>query len=509
MSGTTMNPYSNLFSFNLDELSLEDVYKQIDKEITQLQERLCSLRTFRNSLPPISKIPTEILSKIFSESQEPIKSSFLDEVDLRSRFCISWVCRHWRRTALATPNLWTIISKKNRNSAIDIDFAQQFLVRSRDLKISVNIFQPTRDLLSILASHMHRTEHLRMVDVPMTLESDILFLHPTPVLFSLDLSNTHIPYESDPEPSGIVPQLHHLSISAMHFETPSPLITPTLRSLRIINTLDGIDVNYLLRMLPLLENLTELVLVSALEDQDVTIPTERILLPRLESLTLSESNRGSVFDLLDSLNVPQTAITLIWPEDFETVRESVDDFFGFLRAYLSDFPFPIHHLKIEREYPDLTIEISGAHSQHRYSIQFPKQKLSGTWTDQFVSWVLSLDSLNSLETLSTTELPERALHVLKRLPNLARVTLFGFPALREFLGAFHFEPGTTQDTLFPAVKELTISKLSGSPFVGSLLNALVSRYEAKMGLQRLVFLGSPGVDVDMFKDVVSVISVVD
>ncbi|TFK59942.1 hypothetical protein BDN72DRAFT_748754, partial [Pluteus cervinus] len=103
--GMTRSP-PRPFSFDINGLTLEEVYRELDSEISQLQDRLCSLRTFRNSLPPISKIPMELLSKIFHHSQEDDSSPFSDDVDIRTRFFISWVCRHWRETALITPSLW-------------------------------------------------------------------------------------------------------------------------------------------------------------------------------------------------------------------------------------------------------------------------------------------------------------------------------------------------------------------------------------------------------------------
>ncbi|TFK60886.1 hypothetical protein BDN72DRAFT_751234, partial [Pluteus cervinus] len=71
---------------------------------------LCSLRTLRNSLAPVSQIPTELLSKIFVHSQDCGDISIVGEIDLTTRLPISWVCRHWREIALATPALWTVIA---------------------------------------------------------------------------------------------------------------------------------------------------------------------------------------------------------------------------------------------------------------------------------------------------------------------------------------------------------------------------------------------------------------
>ncbi|TFK63600.1 hypothetical protein BDN72DRAFT_882019 [Pluteus cervinus] len=493
----------------LHELDLEDVYKRLDKEISWLQERLCSLRTLRNSLPPIAKIPAEILSKIFSELQEPIRTSLLDDVDVRSRFYISWVCRHWRRTALGTPSLWTIISKQNRNSPIDVDIARDLLARSHNFNISIHLSQPTRDMLTVLTSHMHRTEHLRMSNVPTSMESDELLSQPAPMLASLDLDNTHIP--SNLVFTGALPQLCRLSVADMDFLTPSPLVTPTLTSLRMVRIEDGIDVSYLLGVLPSLQNLRELALIQALYDQHVAIPTERMLHPCLESLTLSDHlNWSTYLGLLNCLDIPQTDITLVWTENLECERDSVRNFLSYLKTYLAGLAFPIRYIKAERKFPEFTINVASTGSQHRYSFQFPKA-MEKEWTDEFVDYAFPLDSLGHLETLSMTEFPLYAAWVLRWLPNVRNVTLFGLSTLTDFLPAFRLdlEVMHSEKISFPAVKELTISKVSGSLYVESLLKALVIRYEMKMGLHRLAFVGCEDVDVDIFKSVVDIVSLED
>ncbi|TFK60884.1 hypothetical protein BDN72DRAFT_778851, partial [Pluteus cervinus] len=140
---TPSTPSGSPFISRFQGLSLEDAYHKLDAEIDQLQERLCSLRTFRNTLPPISQIPTEILSRIFFHSQKDNTPAFPDDVDAKTRFFVSWVCRHWRSTALATPGLWTAISKKSRDVSIQVDFARKLLLRSRNLGLAINLCKPS------------------------------------------------------------------------------------------------------------------------------------------------------------------------------------------------------------------------------------------------------------------------------------------------------------------------------------------------------------------------------
>ncbi|TFK60881.1 hypothetical protein BDN72DRAFT_778848, partial [Pluteus cervinus] len=154
----------NASTFSIRGLSVEAAYGKLDAEIVQLEARLSALKTIRNSLAPISKIPTELLSRIFRNCPKDSTFPFSDEnLDVNTRFFVSWVCRHWRSTALATPSLWTVISKKSREVPIPHDFVQELLVRSRGLNIAISLFDPSPDMLKTCLSELPRMQHLRLL----------------------------------------------------------------------------------------------------------------------------------------------------------------------------------------------------------------------------------------------------------------------------------------------------------------------------------------------------------
>ncbi|TFK68815.1 hypothetical protein BDN72DRAFT_768745, partial [Pluteus cervinus] len=93
---------------------------QIDQEINALEGRILSLRTARNRLAPVSRIPMEVLTEIFSLTQD-----ISDESYGRAALVISWVCQHWREMALGFPALWSCIDLTH------IDCVQAFLERSK------------------------------------------------------------------------------------------------------------------------------------------------------------------------------------------------------------------------------------------------------------------------------------------------------------------------------------------------------------------------------------------
>ncbi|TFK72315.1 hypothetical protein BDN72DRAFT_836275 [Pluteus cervinus] len=500
--------YPNLSSFSLRGLPLEDAYTQIDREISQTEDHLCSLKTRRNSLSPISKIPIELLSKIFSESQELALVSLPDEVDLDMRFIVSWVCRHWRATALGTPGLWTIISKKNKDSAIDIDFARDFLMRSRNRGISVNLFRSPQNMLEAFVPQMHRITQLRLSDIPPNPEFGKLLSQPAPALSTIELCGIHLPL--GPILSGNHPNLRSLIIADMDFAAFSPSILPGLTRLHIVGNDPNMTPNYLLGALDSMQALEELKLVRCLQDRPVLVPANRLRLRSLQSVTISDKHSTAVFGLLGRLDVPQADITVTWPEEIDCSPMTMEDFFFALEEYQSIATFPIRHLKVERYFPNFVIEIASTRSQYRYSFRFPTQEFKKEDTDEFIS-ALSLDHL---ETLSTTELPRDTLETLKGLTRLSSVTLYGESAVRKFARELDLgRPETRADsdsseTSFPAVDMLTVCNIECAE-LHDLENALATRHKAKMGLGGLVFVGCPDVDVEGFRDLVGIISVYD
>ncbi|TFK72342.1 hypothetical protein BDN72DRAFT_836309 [Pluteus cervinus] len=488
---------SNLPSFILHGLCMEDAYTKLDKEIAQLQERLCSLRTLRNSLAPISKVPTELLSKMFSHTQDRTGSSFPDEVNFDTRFFLSWVCRHWRFTALATPSLWNIISMKNRETPIHMDFAKEFILRSRKSDLSVNLSRPTLEVLNAFVPEMHRVQHLRVLHLQPDLEFDALLIQAAPVLASLELLESSIPVEPM---SGVHPQLQSLIVTGLDFVTPSELITPVLTRLHIAKSGYVVDVGYLLGILPSLQNLMELVLVQSFNNDDTTAtsPSERICLPELQTLSIVDDKASTMFHFLEGLDLPHTAITLTWPEEVDATGMSMDSFGAKLGEYVANISIPIRHVKLERIFPNFILDFSSTPSQHRYSCRFPTQELDSEDTDFFVGHSFRLDDLETIYTNDVfTSLPW--------LTKLRSVTLDGESAMEQFLGMCEWRPKKGKKKPFPALKELTICHIKDADLHG-LDKVLASRFKAKMGLDKLVFSECPDVDVNKFRDFSKVIS---
>jgi hypothetical protein len=103
--------------------SREDLQQAIDAEIKSLEESIRSLKYRRNALAPISSLPTEVISTIFSILRVPVAPSPLTPPTLSEKpdnlpwFRISHVCRHWREIALNQPLFWNHLRFNNFSSA--------------------------------------------------------------------------------------------------------------------------------------------------------------------------------------------------------------------------------------------------------------------------------------------------------------------------------------------------------------------------------------------------------
>ncbi|EPS93079.1 hypothetical protein FOMPIDRAFT_1101941, partial [Fomitopsis schrenkii] len=86
-------------------------------------ECIRAINTQINALAPVSRIPPELLSKIFLHTAGH-RANPASRPQSRDWIRVTHVCRHWRETALQCAALW---------SHVDVPaLPEQFLVRSKD-----------------------------------------------------------------------------------------------------------------------------------------------------------------------------------------------------------------------------------------------------------------------------------------------------------------------------------------------------------------------------------------
>jgi hypothetical protein len=124
----------------------------IEREINELSHKRANLLRRLNFLQSlvISKLPSEILARIFRHAHEPLKPNGYLFSPAFPRFpkyvCtlfrIGAVCSQWRETAWSSPQLWTFIPLWGRFSGKSMDYAaltRTFCTNSGSLPISLYI----------------------------------------------------------------------------------------------------------------------------------------------------------------------------------------------------------------------------------------------------------------------------------------------------------------------------------------------------------------------------------
>ncbi|KAI1791303.1 hypothetical protein LXA43DRAFT_435557 [Ganoderma leucocontextum] len=158
-------------------------FEQVEHVALQTATVLAALRGYQNTLLPVSKLPPELLTRVFEFAASPSTidnyrqfqsqhSELADPVVNLAR-----VCSSWRAIALASPQLWYHI--------IDTDTAsfqpKLFLQRSCTSDIHVYVSLPDGLLLKthsiwpdIVRSHAHRVRELHLFINRVTTMQDLL-----------------------------------------------------------------------------------------------------------------------------------------------------------------------------------------------------------------------------------------------------------------------------------------------------------------------------------------------
>ncbi|KAJ8521262.1 hypothetical protein ONZ45_g2031 [Pleurotus djamor] len=206
---TTQDTYNSAF----------DAVKDIDQELSQINESARTLRSRRNALAPISTLPPELLSTIFEYTVSP---------DL-AWIAVTQTCRRWRAVAFGSAKLWSDVRLSRPK------WAKEMLKRSRGAPIHIegDLSFPTPRLLDVLQAtleHTHRTRSLRITAFHSTLHSVASTLEKgAPLLQSLTLRNSlrngfALDVGMMIPPTMSAPQLRRLELQKCNIEWSSPFL---------------------------------------------------------------------------------------------------------------------------------------------------------------------------------------------------------------------------------------------------------------------------------------------
>ncbi|TCD68945.1 hypothetical protein EIP91_009335 [Steccherinum ochraceum] len=120
-------------------------FHSLDTQILYYYQMIVSLKTKRNTLVPINRLPPEILAEVFRLCTRildifiPPSREWFDEFK-NDRFIYPWialthVCHHWRYTALATPDLWGTIHL----GATSSDVRKAFVARAKFAPLYIDV----------------------------------------------------------------------------------------------------------------------------------------------------------------------------------------------------------------------------------------------------------------------------------------------------------------------------------------------------------------------------------
>jgi hypothetical protein len=246
----------------MDVLSRELGRQKIDKEILDALDLVLRLKTCRNTLAPISRLPTEILSKIFISLAHHFYFHDDDDKELSWIPIVTAVCGHWRAIALECPSLWCLISS---SSPI---WTEEMLKRSKMAPLVVTVESSTimRDSIHSALDHISRIKEVHLVasQPDMTELFDRIDKRTAPLLQSLHLENPlpiRVPDNKFTLPETLLvsnrlqrlelvhcnmswnsPILRNLVHMKLHNTSP-PTITELLEALERMPLLETLDLN--------------------------------------------------------------------------------------------------------------------------------------------------------------------------------------------------------------------------------------------------------------------------
>lgn len=300
-----------------------------------------ALRSVRNALVPISRLPREVLGHIvFSLVAHEQTSNKVQKPPL----VVSQVCRDWRRLAVGNPALWTrpdfgrpklaqMMLERSGKMALSVDLKPSFLdtarqhpdifPRIRSLSISLN--SDKRDLLlALFDGPLPVLESLEILGAFQRVRNVMLENDAMPRLTSLLLHNCIMPWSA-----ACISGLTSLTIDMMYYDRHYVIHSADLYQI--------VQRNPALIVLRLKDVLSR-------EEQvpDASEQLEPVVLSKLESLTLSgEMYASTLGRLLDAIQVPQLSLlklpTMKTDPDFDWAR-----FFGHLCRFLKNVHHSVH-----------------------------------------------------------------------------------------------------------------------------------------------------------------------
>jgi len=276
--------------------------KAIDDEIKAYEQVIQELKSRRNALAPISRLPPETLAEIFSLLSPSADDS--EDVPYLEWIRVTHVCHRWREIALSSPYLWNYISFTEMTLA----GIPEILARAKTSPLHFEAYRitPLRKAWfnafgRQLEAHISHIRHLRISGEFQTVLERLV--SPAPALVSLTLTNRSDPYTSGciiPNSlfNGTAPMLTRLKLIGYSIGLKSPLLKG-LQTLEILGppARAVLTLEEWLAALNEMSQLKTLVLHTAtpavsIDNPLISEPHRTVTLPSLTHLNITVSAKG-------------------------------------------------------------------------------------------------------------------------------------------------------------------------------------------------------------------------
>jgi hypothetical protein len=231
---------------------VQEAVQRVDAQIQHHLDLVQDLKSQRNALMPISRLPTEIIARVFHEVRAGhnghgrpngsyIWSAASPNEPSLKWISVSHVSRHWRNVAINDANLWTYLPLKNPKwTMIMLERSRMATIPAITMKVE-ELDEPT---VTTLTHHIPRVSVLVIPNMPRgTLKQVLAGLPSTsPNLEALSINTlvgrggdmwyngaTSFPFEEAVAfPDNVLcytPKLKHLALNDLIIKSDSPLLS--------------------------------------------------------------------------------------------------------------------------------------------------------------------------------------------------------------------------------------------------------------------------------------------
>ncbi|KIK44281.1 hypothetical protein CY34DRAFT_802889 [Suillus luteus UH-Slu-Lm8-n1] len=275
------------------------------------QESKRVLRSRRNELLPIFRLPTEILVMVFKNVEEDHRLDESAHSDVPACVVVSRVCKYWRSVAYACPALWTHIRSTNPHLvAIMLEKSRNF-----PLVVMYKTPAPPRHCLKPILSHLPRIESLKFRALEIHANDIIQWLssQPAPLLETFEFSTPIVTQNSadvDITPissvifQGQAPRLRSVHLTVVPIDWTADIFSG-IRSLSIMEPgPEYLTLSQFLSALTRMPALEHLSLERILFLDEGTMPYSTVSLPQLKSMALGNPTLPEAITVFRQLVLP-------------------------------------------------------------------------------------------------------------------------------------------------------------------------------------------------------------